>query len=138
MAADHTAPLSTSGGLTLGPLEDSQRRDRIEALSRDIFTAKHFLTVCLVLRVHSGEVLDRDTVATLASVPSTAAHNELQRLVRMGAVQRLDGGRSVFYGLVGGAFWTWVEELLRTSYAPADVVGASAVRVATSPQRRPG
>lgn len=81
-----------------------------EAFSKLLFNAQHRLAVAAVLRASPGPVR-RDEVAASAQVSPSVAHKELMVLVSIGAVQRVEVERSVYFQRSSSAFWTLCAEI---------------------------
>jgi hypothetical protein len=89
-------------------------------MSGAVFTSKNLLPVALVFRSTGGEELDLDKIVRRSPVPQSSVHRELQKLVLIGAVERVRHGRDVRYRKDRTAlFWQWFEDLLAKSVAPA-------------------
>ena len=90
----------------------------VAQLSKVLFNAQHRLTVAAVFASPAKNALRYEEVAEKSGVSRSVAHKELQVLVRIGAVQRVETGRVVHYLATESAFWNFVRELL-----PADSLG---------------
>ena len=81
-----------------------------EALSKALFNAQHRLSVAAVVRTVDGP-LRREDVMAKAGVSSSVAHKELAVLAAIGAVQRVELDRSVYFQRIESAYWALSEEL---------------------------
>jgi DNA-binding IclR family transcriptional regulator len=87
--------------------------DELSAMSNVLFRAKHLLPIALVFRSTGDEILELEKVIQRSKAPSTTVHRDLQKLVRVGALERVRQGRDVGYRRVKtGAFWVLFEELV--------------------------
>lgn len=80
-------------------------------LSKLFFNAQHRLAVAAVFAPPNDQVLGYEEVAALAEVSRSVAHKELVVLVRVGAIRRIEIGRSVHYRRAESSFWAFLQEL---------------------------
>ena len=84
-------------------------------LSKALFNARHRLSVAAVFD-ELNAVLGYEEVAERARVSRSVAHKELAVLVRIGALSRIEVGRSVNYQRTPSGFWAFAFDLLRESH----------------------
>lgn len=93
----------------------NEKSDR-DAVSKLLFNAGHRLAVAEVFLEADPVSLRCDEVATAANVSLSVAHKELQVLTAIGAIQRVQIDRAVYFQRLESAFWNFCAELLgRTS-----------------------
>ena len=81
-------------------------------LSKLLFNAQHRLAVASVFAGDSDAALTYEQVADRCGVSRSVVHKDLQVLVHIDAVQRVELGRSVHYLRAPSAFWLFLEDLL--------------------------
>lgn len=84
-------------------------------LSKTLFNAQHRLAVAAVFAPPDDRVLGYEEVAAAAGVSRSVAHKELAVLVKIGAITRIEVGRSVSYQRADTSFWPFVVDLLEES-----------------------
>ncbi len=89
-------------------------------LSKVLFNAQHRLAVAAVFSPPVDLVLGYEEVAVHAGVSRSVAHKELAVLVRVGAVRRIEVGRSVHYQRAESSFWAFVRELVDVAVQPIE------------------
>lgn len=83
-------------------------------LSKVLFNAQHRLTIAALFTTADAPVLGYEEVAERAGVSRSVAHKELALLVRIGALQRVEVGRSVSYQRTDSPFWPFAAALLES------------------------
>jgi len=83
-------------------------------LSKAVFNAQHRLAIAAVFD-ELNAVFSYEEVAERAAVSRSVAHKELSVLVRIGALARIEVGRSVNYQRSPSAFWAFASELIHES-----------------------
>lgn len=89
----------------------AQPTTSLEELSKVVFNAQHRLSVARVFLDSEAGAMRCDDVAKRASVSQSVTHKELQVLVRIRAVQRLETSRAVFFLRTESEFWAFCREL---------------------------
>ena len=92
-----------------------QTASRTQETSKALFNAQHRLAVAAVFVAPDAAVRGYEDVASEAGVSRSVAHKELAVLVMVGAVLRIEIGRTVHYQRAESAFWPFVRELLSRS-----------------------
>jgi response regulator of citrate/malate metabolism len=82
-------------------------------LSKLLFNAQHRLAVARLFAPPTEVTLTYEEVAQQAATSRSVAHKELGVLVRIGALQRVDIGRTVHYQRVDTPFWPFLTHLLK-------------------------
>lgn len=96
----------------------------LETLSKLLFNAQHRLAVARVFLGDPAAALTCDDVAGGASISRSVAHKELHVLTTIGAVQRVEVHRNVYFQRVSSGFWVLCEELLVANQHADTHVGA--------------
>lgn len=88
---------------------------RHEALSKLLFNAQHRLSVAKVFLDEPTAAVSCEDVAARAEVSRSVAHKELHVLTAIGAMQRIEASRSVYFQRLPSSFWGLSEELLHAA-----------------------
>lgn len=87
-----------------------QPTDPVDNLSKLLFNAQHRLAVAAAF-MSSNKALRYDDIATSAGVSRSVVHKEVRVLTTIGAVQRVDVERAVYFQRTPSAFWDLCSEL---------------------------
>lgn len=85
-------------------------RTPLDELSKRVFNSEHRLRFTEYLSASTTLLTINETALATGIAPSTV-HSELHLLADIGALQRIQVGRSVSFQKVDGPFWAWCEEL---------------------------
>jgi DNA-binding transcriptional regulator GbsR (MarR family) len=92
----------------------AQPTDPADSLSKLLFNAQHRLAVAEAF-MSSDQALRYDDIATSTGVSRSVVHKEVQVLTTIGAVQRVDIERAVYFQRTPSAFWDLCTELAARS-----------------------
>lgn len=81
-----------------------QPAEHRDSLSKLLFNAQHRLAVAKVF-AGADQPLRYDDVVTSAGVSRSVVHKELQVLTKIGALQRVEVERAVYFQRTRSAFW---------------------------------
>ncbi|QXC62363.1 hypothetical protein KSP35_06045 [Aquihabitans sp. G128] len=94
-----------------------------------MFNSYHRLSVAMVLADRPEELWDRSRVMSAASVPATAAHNELALMAGLHLLNRIESGRQVYFTVrESDPFWRYIRALSERE-APAQTPSADQLEV---------
>lgn len=97
-----------------------QPTDPRESLSKLLFNAQHRLAIASAF-ASSGEPLRYDDIVTRTGVSRSVVHKEVQVLTAIGAVQRVDVERAVYFQRTKSAYWVLCTELVARSSSSAHI-----------------
>lgn len=90
----------------------AQPQNDLQALSKRVFNALHRLTIVASMWSTRDIAHDVEALAGSTGVSRTTVHTELQVLVEVGAVQRMEAVGRVYYKVIDGPFWSWSVNLI--------------------------
>jgi hypothetical protein len=92
-------------------------RNPLQRWSKEALGHEHRLAVALVLSI-SNDILDLDEIIKRSGASRTAAFNDLEFLVKIGAIQKMQQQRNNYQKLPRHPFWAFLTALM--SVAPED------------------
>ncbi len=94
---------------------------RLAEYSKRVFNRRHHLSIALAFTDSRDGVLSADEVVAKTTSSPATVHHELQVLVMMAALQRVQIERRVYYQRVDGPYWDWVVDLAVLAGGVGDV-----------------